>query len=293
VQLRVDAARFLDRLLHLPDVRDLRADVEVEHDERVEHLAVLEDLDGLEHLGRREAELRGLAARLRPLARAARVELAPHADEGLDAALLRDVEDLLELGDLLEDQDDRLAHPDAVQGEADERVVLVAVRRDEAVRAEVLRERGDELRLAAGLEPVAVLAAGLDDLADDDLLLVDLDREDAAEDAVVVVFLDRVEEGLVQLLHGLVEDLREADHDGRRDAAQGDVVDDALEVDEAVVLLRRVDEEVAVVGDGEEALSPVLDAVELLGVGEPFRGAGARGLLRGARESGGCHRRES
>src|SRR5271169_5091461 len=287
VQLRVDAARLLDRLLDLPDVRDLRADVEVEHDEAVEHLPVAENLDGFEHLGRRETELRGLAPRLRPLARAARVELAAHPDQGLHAALLRDVEDALELGDLFEDEDHGLAHPDAVQREPDERVVLVAVRRDEAVRAEVLRKGREELGLAPGLEAVAVLAAGLDDLLHDDLLLVHLDREDAAKDAVVLVLPDRVQKGLVQLLHGGVEDLREPDDDRRRDAAQRDVVDDGLEVHEAVVLARRVDEEVSVVRDGEEALAPVFDAVELLGLGELLGGADA-GRFRGPRAPGDC-----
>ena len=254
--------------------------MEVEHDEAVEHLPVAEDLDGLEHLGRREAELRGLAARLRPLARAARVQLAAHPDQGLHAALLGDVEDALELGHLLEDEDDRLAHPDAVQREADEGVVLVAVCRDEAVRAEILRERGEELWLAASLEAVAVLAAGLDDLLHDDFLLVHLDGKHSAEHAVVFIFLDRVQERLVELLHGGVEDLREPHDDRRGDAAQGDVVDDGLEIHEAVVLARRVDEEISVVRDGEKALAPVLDAVELLGIGELLGGADA-GRLRG------------
>jgi hypothetical protein len=254
--------------------------VEVEHDEAVEHLPVAEDLDGLEHLGRREAELRGLAARLRPLARAARVQLAAHPDQGLHAALLGDVEDALQLGHLLEDEDDRLAHPEPVQRELDEGVILVPVRRDEAVRAEVLRKGREKLGLAPGLEAVAVLAAGLDDLLHDDFLLVHLDREHAAKDAVVFVLLDRAQKGLVEFLHGGVEDLREPDHDRRRDAAQGDVVDDSLEVHEAVILARGVDEEVPVVRDGEEALAPVLDAVELLGVGELFGNPDA-GRLRG------------
>ena len=153
---------------------------------------------------------------------------------GLTPALLGDVEDPLQLGDLLEDQDDGLAHPDAVEGEPDEGLVLVAVRRDEAVRAEVRRERREELGLGPGLEAVAVLPARLDDLVHDDLLLVHLDREDAAVDAVVVVLLDGVDEGVVQLPDGRGEDLREADDDGRRDAAEGHVVDDALQVDEAV-----------------------------------------------------------
>ena len=134
-QLRVHAAGFADRLLDLADVRDLGPDVEVEHDEAVEHLAGLQDLDGLQHLGRGQAELRGLAAGLGPLARAAGVELGPHADERPHAARLRDVEDAPELRDLLEDEDDLLLHADGVERHAHERVVFVPVARDQALRA--------------------------------------------------------------------------------------------------------------------------------------------------------------
>ena len=128
--------------------------------------------------------------------------------------------------------------------------------------AEVRGDRREQLRLRARLEAVAVAAAGLDDVVDDDALLVDLDREDAAEDVAVAVLVDGAREGVVQVGDGGREDLREADDHRRRDAAQRDLVDDLLQRDAAGGLARRPDDEVAVVGDVEEALAPVRDPVE-------------------------------
>ena len=88
--------------------------MEVKHDHRVEHAAGLQDLDGLQHLRGRQAELRRLAAGLRPLARAAGIELGAHAEQRPDAARLRHGKDALELGDLLQDEDDLLFHPHGV-----------------------------------------------------------------------------------------------------------------------------------------------------------------------------------
>ena len=138
-ELGVDAPGLADRVLDLPDVGDLRADVEVEHHHRVEHPAALQDLDGLEDLGRRQPELRGLAARLRPLARPARVELDPHAEEGLHArAAGATREDPVELGDLLEDEDDLLAAAGSpFRAMRDAGVVLVAVADDQRLGREV------------------------------------------------------------------------------------------------------------------------------------------------------------
>ena len=205
--------------------------MEVQHDEAVEHLLRLEDLDRLEHLGRRQAELGGLASGLRPLARAARVELRAHADQGPHSARPRDVEDAVELRDLLEDEHDLLLHPHGIQGHPDEGLVLVAVAGDDALGRQIGRDRGEQLRLRARLEAVAVAPSGLHDVVDDDALLVDLDRENAPEDVPISVLVDRPGEGVVQVGDGRRENLREPDDHRRRDAAQRDLVDDVLERD--------------------------------------------------------------
>jgi hypothetical protein len=67
------------------------------------------------------------------------------------------------------------AHAAGVEGEVDELRVLVAVADDERLGVVHVRERGDELGLAAGLEAVVVPPAEARDLVDHLLLLVDLD----------------------------------------------------------------------------------------------------------------------
>jgi hypothetical protein len=89
-------------------------------------------------------------------------------------------DDVVELGELLDDDDDLLAELAAEEGEADVVVVLVAVADDEPLGALVHGERDHQLGLGAGLEAVVVVLAGGDDLVDDLAELVDLDGEDAA-----------------------------------------------------------------------------------------------------------------
>ena len=282
-QLRVHPARFADGVLDFSDVGDLRADVEVQHHHRVEHAPPLQDLDRLEHLRSRQAELRRLAAGLRPLSGAARVQLHAHPQERLHPTLPGDLQDPIELRDFFEDQHDLLLHPDAVQGHADQGVVLVSVADDERVGGEVRADRGEQLRFGSRFEAVTVGTAGLDDLFDHDPLLVDLDREDAAVDVAVLELFDRASERVVQVGHCRGEDLREPDDDRRADAAQPDFVDDLLQGDAAVRLPRRADDQVAVLRDVEETFSPVRNAVQNRRVLELLSRTGTDGGRHGLR----------
>ena len=127
---------------------------------------------------------------------------------------------------------------------------------------------GQQLRLGAGLEAEVVRRAEVEHLLDDLPLLVDLDRVDAAVAALVLVLGDRRLEGVVDLADPVAEDVGEADQDRQLDAAELQVVDQLLQVDGAGRILRRVDEHVARRGDGEVALAPAVDLVELGGVGD-------------------------
>ena len=86
------------------------------------------------------------------------------------------------------------------------------------------RGHGEQLRLAAGLEPEAVLPAEVQHLLDHLALLVHLDRVDADVAALVLVLRDGALEGAVDLAEPVLEDVGEAeqDRDGAGRAAAGD-----------------------------------------------------------------------
>ena len=57
----------------------------------------------------------------------------------------------------------------------------------------------------------------------------------------------------------VAEDIAEPDEDRQVDAAQLQVIDELLEIDCLLGILRRVDEHVAGLADGEVALAPAVD----------------------------------
>ena len=107
--------------------------------------------------------------------------------DGLIFTRSADAVDVVELGRLLDDEDDRLAHLRREQRGLDVLLVLVAVADDQRLVVLVDRHDREELGLAAGLEAVVERPAELDDLLDDGAVLVDLDRVHAAVLAVVAV----------------------------------------------------------------------------------------------------------
>src|SRR5947209_1591896 len=119
VNLRVDARGLLHRVLDALDVGELRADVEVQELEHVYAPLVLHPADGLKNLGRRQSELRRLAARLLPAPRTLRVELHAQAHHRQVALLvaLGDLQDVIQLVQLLDDDDDALARTRAEESQ--------------------------------------------------------------------------------------------------------------------------------------------------------------------------------
>ena len=81
-------------------------------------------------------------------------------------------------------------------------------------------------------------------------------------------------ERVVNLAQPVLEDVGEADQHGKRDAAQNQRIDQLLQVDRAGRVLGRMDMDVAVAVDGEIALAPTGDVVQIAGVlgGPPLDG---------------------
>ena len=160
-------------------------------------------------------------------------------------------------------------------------VILEAVTDD---RGAIVRDgqHGEELGLGARLQAVTVGSSKREYLLDDLALLVDLDWIDAAVATLVGVVLHRLLECPVDVGQTLLEDVGEADEDGRRDTSQHERVGQLSEIDRSFGILVGVDEKVPVVSDREVALAPPGHIVELTGLlNRPRRGSIEHGFRRG------------
>src|SRR2546423_112783 len=276
VNLGVDARGLLHRVLDALDVRELRADVEVQELEHVYAPLVLHAAYGLQNLGGGEAELRRLAAGLLPAPRPFRVELdaQPHHRHVAAAVALGDLQHVVEFVQLLDDDDDALPRTRAQEGQLDELLVLEAVQDEQAVRRLLHRERAVELGLRAGFQAEVVARALAQVLLDDRPVLVDLHRVDAHVCALVLVLAYRALEGALEFPNLRGDELGEAQEHGRGDAAPSEVGYDLAHVRRAVLVsLGRVYDEVAFAVDAEVPGPPVLYAV---GLKRLFDGRGQR-----------------
>ena len=97
------------------------------------HLGGAELFDGEEDFSGVESKLGVVAAGHGPLAFAAGLELHPEADHGLHARFLGDGDDAVDLGELLDYDDDLFAQLAAEEGEPHVIVVLVTIANDQAL----------------------------------------------------------------------------------------------------------------------------------------------------------------
>src|SRR6185503_8518684 len=133
--------------------------------EAAAHAALLEVLHGVDDLGNGQAELAAVAGRLAPAAGAGGGELDADAEARLDAVALAVLGDEQQLGNALDDDEDVAAELARQHGAFDVLVVLEAVADDRALAAAARqRQRGEQLGLAAHLEPEAEAGAIFVDL---------------------------------------------------------------------------------------------------------------------------------
>src|SRR4051794_12671018 len=81
------------------------------------------------------------------------------------------------------------------------------------------------------------------------------------------MLLNSVHECAVNLAKPVLQDLAEAEQDGRIDATEDELVDKLLQVDGAGWFFARVDPEAAVLANREVAFAPCGDIVQLTGIG--------------------------
>ena len=284
VELAIEAGRFDDGVLDRDDVRHLGADVEVHEAQAGLEFGGAELFAGEENFGGVEAELRVVAGGHRPLALAAGEQFGAEADHGLHADRLGNLDDVVDLGELLDDDDDLFAQFATEQGQADVVVVLVAVTNDEALGALVHGESDHELGLRAGFETVVEVLAGGDDLVDDLAELVDLNGEDSAVAAFVGLLLDGFGEAGVDLDHAMPEKILETDHQRSFEAHADSLINDVEDAD-AAAIGEGLDVNEAGVVNRDVAGAPPLETVVFFGLGDG-PGGGRFVFQRRARETG-------
>ena len=276
-QLDVIAAGLVDPMVDVPEVGDLGAQVAVHQFQTIEQAAGAEVRHQFHELLGGQAKEAAIAAGLGPETTDPRGELEPDAEAGPHRQLRGAGEDEGQFRRGLDDEEAGVAQLLGQQPEGDELPVLVAVADEEGVVARVAAAEGgegdDQLRLAAGLQAMAVGRAEGDHLLDHLPLLVDLDREDPLVAAPVAEAVDGGGEAGMEAGEAVVEQVLDA-YQGRRaqatrphrgqDVHQGDLDPAGGKV--------HPHRDLTLVRETEVAFPPLGQAIERIGVGEdPFR----------------------
>ena len=184
--------------------------MEMYQSEAVAHILLVEQVQGFQKFGTGEPELRGIAAALLPLARAAGGQLDADADVRANPYLLGFASYEIQFIGLLHHNENLLAHLLCQQSQFDVRLVLIAVADDDRVALALYGNDGMQFRLRTCLHTEVELTTMRDNLLDHRLHLVDLDGIDHIVLAFVVVLLGSLLKTAPSLLDTVVEDVREA-----------------------------------------------------------------------------------
>src|SRR5690349_17765209 len=262
VKFGVETRRLLDRFFDSEDVRHLRADVKMNQLETVCEVLRLEQGRGGKQFNGAQTELCIFSRAFRPFAGTFAEQAGTDANEGFDAKLARDADDLLKLLQLFHDHDHLLAQFDPHQRHADEVRVLVAVADDQAVRIGLEGESGKQLRLAANFQSKIVGLAGVEDFLHHLAKLIDFDWEDAAVASLIVEFGDGVAKGLVDGLDAMPENVLEADEQRQFEPACPGLFDDIVQIHRGAGFLLGRGNDVPGFVDVEIFRAPAVDVVK-------------------------------
>ena len=249
----------------------------------------LGELGGAEFFDRKQ-DFRGVEAEFGVVARgrcpaplAAGLQLGAKPDHGFYPGFLGNADDIVEFGELFDDDDDLLAEFTAQEREADVVVVLVAVADDQSLRTLVHGEGDHQLGLRTGLEAIIEVLAGGHDFVDHLAKLVNLDREDAAVVALVALILDRLGEQLVQLDDAMPEEVLEPDDHRGLEPHANSLMNDVEHPDPPAVD-QGLDVHKPFVVDRDMSGTPAFETVVFFGFGRRPGGGGfafQRGAGRG------------
>ena len=278
--------RKLDEIAHgfahavgdVADVGDLRAHVEMQQLQGVEHSGLAQAADQVEHLPRQQAELGLVAAAVLPFAGTQRRQAHAHAEPGPHAEGPRLLEDDRQLGGFLDHQEGLQAELAADQRQADELAILVAVADHHAARPREPEHR-HQLRLGARLQAEA-FAALRGEFTGHVEVLVDLDRVDRGVAAGVIELRHGAAEGGLQLAQAVAEDVGEAQQQGQLQALARGLVEDLRQRERGTARAPRQRAHSAGRVHVEIAVRPVRDGI---GVAGAVEGPGGHGRESGER----------
>ena len=261
-QFHVVARRLAHAAGDVLHVGDLRAQVEVNHADRIEPAGGAHHFDRLHHLRHGQAELRFLAAGV--LLRRFRHGRQAHAqtDDRRHVQRLRFGQHQRQFRQLLDHDVDRVAKLGADQRAADVAAILVAIADDDAAGRRQA-EHGRQFRLRASFKAHAV-GAMRDDRLDHRFLLVDLDRVDRRVAAGVLQLLDHLREGTGQHIDAVLQDVGEAHQHGQVQPFQRQSFGQLKQVDrDRRIRALRTHDDVAFGIDVEVAIAPLGHVVQI------------------------------
>ena len=263
-QARVETAGFQHAAAHVANIGNLRTQVAVEKAQAVQHTCLAQTIDQA-HQGRgRQTKNRPVAAVLAPVAVHGHSGLDTHPDHRLDIERAAAFDDDGQLGQGFHYKKAGNAHLPGVETQFNEFCVLVAITDNEPVRIAQLSHGNNQLRLAARLESMAVLASVIGNFFDHVALLVYLDRVDPAVAVAVGAIRNGLGEGLVEYFDAVIQQVADTQYGRHVQAAFVHTPHDlhqahghglAVEVD--------ADLDFAVVVNIEIAGTPGIDAIEL------------------------------
>ena len=264
-QLAVVTDGFLETVLVVGQVGDLRAHVEVQQADALVQAGIAEALHHRDQLGSRQPELGLLTTGVGPFAGGQRRQAHAQAD----------LRFYLELGGLvdhqghfrlfLDDDEHVVAKLLAHQRQANELTVLVAVA-DDGTALRRQRQHSQQLGLGAGFKADGNVLRG-DDVFHHRFLLVDLDRVQRGVLALVLQARDIGIERTGQLAYAVLQNVGEAHQQGQRQAALAQFVNLLVQVDRRAVGPVGAHFDAPGFIDGEITSAPMADAINTAAVG--------------------------
>ena len=267
-QVHVNAGGLRQPLAHHGNIRNLGTLVVMEQLQAIQRIHLLQLIHHVHHLGRVQAEdglvPRGLLPQAGPLGR----QLDAHAQIGADVHPPGAFQNHVQLGRHFQHNENIQPHLLGRQRQVNEFVILVPVADQVGIRIVHVGHGGNQLRLGTGLQTVIILGAELRDLLHHLPLLVHLDGVDTLVLALVIRFLDRLPEAVVQLRNAAAQQVPETEQHGNGGAALLQAFQQVAQADilfPAVLVVQAYGHFPFLV-DPEITVPPVVNAVQICGI---------------------------